>query len=80
MRYNDKLLAVTRFIEDNFDDPVELTIALGLSVEDFIRLLPDVLVSNYTKFYPTHDYTEEDAVEEDKIDFGTGEDWEDPET
>ena len=77
MRYNDKLLAVTRFIEDNFDDPVELTIALGLSVEDFIRLLPDVLVSNYSKFYPTHDYTEEDAVEEDQINYGTGENWED---
>lgn len=77
MRYNDKLVAVTRFIEDNFDDPVELTIALGLSVEDFIKLLPDVLVANYSKFYPTHDYTEEDAVEEDQEDFGTGEDWED---
>lgn len=77
MRYNDKLVAVTRFVEDNFDDPVELTIALGLSVEDFIKLLPDVLVANYSKFYPTHDYTEEDTVEEDQEDLGVGEDWED---
>lgn len=77
MRYNDKLVAVTRFVEDNFDDPVELTIALGLSVEDFIKLLPDVLVANYSKFYPTHDYTEEDAIEEDQADLGIREDWED---
>jgi hypothetical protein len=77
MKYADKLLEVTRFIEDNFDDPVELVIALGLSVEDIIRQLPDVLVANYTNFYPTHDYTEEDTVEEDETDDRTGEDWED---
>jgi hypothetical protein len=77
MKYADKLLEVTRFIEDNFDDPVELVIALGLSVEDIIRQLPDVLVANYTNFYPTHDYTEEDTIEEDETDDRTGEDWED---
>lgn len=77
MRYKDKLVAVTSFIEENFDDPVELTIALGLSVEDFINLLPDVLVANYNKFYPTHDYTEENTIEEDQADDGVGEDWED---
>ena len=77
MNYADKLLEVTRFVEDNFDDPVELVIALGISVEDIIRLLPDVLVANYTNFYPTHDYTEEDTIEEDEADLGTGEDWED---
>jgi hypothetical protein len=77
MKYADKLLEVTRFIEDNFDDPVELVIALGLSVEDIIKQLPDVLVANYTNFYPTHDYTEEDTIEEDETDDRTGEDWED---
>jgi hypothetical protein len=77
MNYADKLLEVTRFVEDNFDDPVELVIALGLSVEDIIRQLPDVLVANYTNFYPTHDYTEEDTIEEDETDDRTGEDWED---
>jgi len=77
MNYSDKLLGVTRFVEDNFDDPVEFIIALGISVEDIIKLLPDVLVANYTNFYPTHDYTEEDTIEEDEADLGTGEDWED---
>ena len=77
MKYADKLLEVTRFIEDNFDDPVELVIALGLSVEDIIKQLPDVLVANYTKFYPTHDYTEEDTIEENETDDRAGEDWED---
>jgi hypothetical protein len=77
MNYADKLLEVTRFVEDNFDDPVELVIALGLSVEDIIRQLPDVLVANYTNFYPTHDYTEEDTIEEDETDDRAGEDWED---
>jgi hypothetical protein len=77
MNYADKLLEVTRFVEDNFDDPVELVIALGISVEDIIRLLPDVLVANYTNFYPTHDYTEEDTIEEDETDDRAGEDWED---
>lgn len=80
MNYSDKLWAVTRFVEDNFDDPVELTIALGLSVEDFIRLLPDVLVSNYSNFYPTHDYTEEDENEIDEANLGLGEEGEDSET
>jgi hypothetical protein len=77
MNYADKLLEVTRFVEDNFDDPVELVIALGISVEDIIRLLPDVLVANYTNFYPTHDYTEEDTIEENETDDRAGEDWED---
>jgi hypothetical protein len=77
MNYNDKLFAVKQFVEENFDDPVELTIALGLTVEDFIRLLPDVLVSNYSNFYPTHDYTEEDTIEIHQEDIGIGEDWED---
>ena len=75
MNYNDKLWAVKQFVEENFDDPAELTIALGLSIEDFINLLPDVLVANYTKFFPTHDYTEEDAPEEDEADLGIREDW-----
>jgi len=42
MNYTDKLRQVKEFIEDNFDDPVELVIALGLSVEDIINLLPDL--------------------------------------
>jgi len=77
MKYADKLLAVTRFVEENFDDPAELVLVLGLSVEDFIRLLPDVLVANYNHFFTEHDNTEEDTIEEDKADSGVGEDWED---
>jgi hypothetical protein len=76
MNYDDKLWAVKLFVQENFDDPVKLVEALGMSVEDIINLLPDVLVANYTKFYPTHDYTEEDALEEDEADLGAGEDWE----
>ena len=76
MNYNDKLWKVKQFIEENFDDPVELTIAPGLSVEDFIQLLPDVLVANYNKFFEAYDDTEEDTVEDEPFDFGTGEDWE----
>ena len=76
MNYDDKLWAVKLFVQENFDDAAELVEALGMSVEDIINLLPDVLVANYTKFYPTHDYTEEDAHEEDEADFGFGEGWE----
>jgi hypothetical protein len=76
MNYDDKLWAVKLFVQENFDDAAELVEALGMSVEDVINLLPDVLVANYTKFYPTHDYTEEDAPEEDETNFGAGEDWE----
>lgn len=76
MNYNDKLFAVKQFVEENFDDPVELTIALGLSIEDFINLLPDVLVANYNKFYITDDNTEEDTVEEDEIHYRLGDEWE----
>ena len=76
MNYNDKLWKVKQFIEENFDDPIELTIALGLSVEDYINLLPDVLVANYNKFFEAHDDTEEDPSETESFDFGTGEGWE----
>lgn len=76
MNYNDKLFAVKQFVEENFDDPVELTIALGLSIEDFINLLPDVLVANYHKFYITDDNTEEDTIEEDEIHYRLGDEWE----
>ena len=76
MNYNDKLFAVKQFIEENFEDPIELTIALGLSVEDFINLLPDVLVANYHKFYITDDNTEEETIEEDEIHYRLGDEWE----
>jgi hypothetical protein len=76
MNYNDKLWQVKQFIEENFDDPVELTIALGLSVDDIVQLLPDVLVANYHKFFQTNDTTDEDTNEDEPPDFGTGEDWE----
>lgn len=75
MNYNDKLWAVKQFVEDNFDDPVELTIALGVSVEDFINLLPDVLVANYSKFFNDDD-TEEDTPKENEAYQRIGEDWE----
>jgi hypothetical protein len=76
LNYNDKLWQVKQFIEENFDDPVELTIALGLSVDDIVLLIPDVLVANYHKFFQTNDDTDEDLEEDEPLDFGTGEDWE----
>jgi len=79
MNYNSKLLKVKQFIEDNFDDPVELTIALGLSVEDFIALIPDVLVANYDKFFDDDDNTEEHPYQAQPNYSGSGEDWQEPE-
>lgn len=79
MNYSQRLLKVKQFIEDNFDDPVELTIALGLSVEDIINLLPDVLVANYDKFFEDDDNLEEYPRETEPYNFGSGEGWEDPE-
>jgi hypothetical protein len=76
LNYNDKLWLVKQFIEENFDDPVELTIALGLSVDNIVQLLPDVLVDNYHKFFQTNDTIDEDTEEDEPIDAGTGEDWE----
>jgi len=76
VNYNDKLWLVKQFIEENFDDPVELTIALGLSVDNIVQLLPDVLVDNYHKFFQTNDTIDEDTEEDEPPDFGTGEDWE----
>jgi hypothetical protein len=76
LNYNDKLWLVKQFIEENFDDPVELTIALGLSVDNIVQLLPDVLVDNYNKFFQTNDTIDEDTEEDEPIDAGTGEDWE----
>lgn len=71
MNYNDKLREVTEFIEENIYDPTDLIIALGLSVEDIINLLPDVLVANHSKFLNHED--EEDTDNE------FGESWEDSE-
>jgi hypothetical protein len=79
MNYSSKLLKVKQFIEDNFDDPVELTIALGLSVEDFIALIPDVLVANYDKFFDDDDNTEEYTYQAQPNYSGSGEDWQEPE-
>ena len=76
MNYNDKLWQVKQFIEENFDDPVELTIALGLSVDDIVLLLPDVLVANYHKFFQTNDDTDEHIEEDEPPNLGVGEDWE----
>jgi hypothetical protein len=76
MNYNDKLWQVKQFVEENFDDPVELTIALGLSIDDIVLLLPDVLVANYHKFFQTNDDTEDELEEDQSPHSGTGEDWE----
>lgn len=76
MNYTDKLRQVKEFIEDNFDDPVELVIALGLSVEDIINLLPDVLVANYTNFFDDDDNFEEPTFEDEPHNFGSGATWE----
>jgi ABC-type Fe3+-hydroxamate transport system substrate-binding protein len=80
MNYNDKLRLVKEFVEENFDDPVELVIALRLSVEDIITLLPDVLVANYHHFFEEDDNLEEYQTKTQPLDFGSGEGWEDSET
>jgi hypothetical protein len=74
MNYNEKLWKVKQFVEENFDDPTELVVALGMSVEDFINLVPDLLVANYHKFFETNDDYETDETE--PFDLGFGEDWE----
>ena len=76
MNYNDKLWNVKQFIEENFDDPVELTIALGLSVDDIVLLLPDVLVANYHKFFQTNEDSDNDIEEEDVLNYDDETDWE----
>jgi hypothetical protein len=78
MNYHDKLLKTTQFVEENFDDPAELIIALGLSVEDIINYLPDVLVANYKKFFEADENIDEDD-QDHEADIGVGEDWEEPE-
>lgn len=74
MNYNEKLWKVKQFVEENFDDPTELVVALGMTVEDFINLVPDLLVANYHKFFETDD--EDETLEDEPFDFGDGEGWE----
>jgi hypothetical protein len=74
MNYNEKLWKVKQFVEENFDDPTELVVALGMTVEDFINLVPDLLVANYHKFFETNDDDETDETEPFDLEFG--EDWE----
>jgi hypothetical protein len=78
VNYHDKLLKTTQFVEENFDDPAELIIALGLSVEDIINYLPDVLVANYKKFFEADENIDEDD-QDHETNIGVGEDWEEPE-
>jgi hypothetical protein len=78
VNYHDKLLKTTQFVEENFDDPAELIIALGLSVEDIINYLPDVLVANYKKFFEADENIDEDD-QDHEANLGVGEDWEEPE-
>jgi hypothetical protein len=74
MNYNEKLWKVKQFVEENFDDPTELVVALGMTVEDFINLVPDLLVANYHKFFDTDD--EDETTETEPFDLEFGEGWE----
>ena len=74
MNYNEKLWKVKQFVEENFDDPTELVVALGMTVEDFINLVPDLLVANYHKFFDTDD--EDETLEDEPFDLEFGEGWE----
>lgn len=78
MNYQEKLISAVHFIEENIDDPTELVAILELTVEDLVKLLPDILVKNYRKFI-VYDNTEEDPFEEDEEDDGVGEDGEEEE-
>lgn len=78
MNYQEKLISAVQFIEENIDDPTELVAILELTVEDLVKLLPDILVKNYRKFI-VYDNTEEDPFEEDEEDNGVGEDGEEEE-
>lgn len=78
MNYQEKLISAVQFIEENIDDPSELVAILELTVEDLVKLLPDILVKNYRKFI-VYDNTEEDPFEEDEEDNGVGEDGEEEE-
>lgn len=73
--YNEKLIRVTEFVEENFDDVGELVAVLGLTVEDVITLLPDVLVVNYGKFFNGTATIEEDE-ETESFDDGIRDPWE----
>ena len=79
MKYHDKLIAVTEFVQDNFYDASDLVTALGLSVEDIIKYLPDVLVSNHSKFFTDNDYSKEETAEKYKEYSRIGDSWEDEE-
>lgn len=78
MNYQEKLISAVQFIEENIDDPSELVAILELTVEDLVKLLPDILVKNHRKFI-VYDNTEEDPFEEDEEDDGVGEDGEEEE-
>lgn len=70
--YSEKLLLMTQFVEENFSSAPELVAVLGLTVEDIINLLPDVLVANYNLAYENETDEEEDWSLYD----GVGEEWE----
>lgn len=75
MKYHEKLIAVTEFVQENFYDASDLVEVLGLSVEDVIRLLPDVLVANYNEFFDYHDDTKEETTEGYEEYIRIGETW-----
>lgn len=79
MKYHEKLITVTEFVQDNFYDVSDLVTVLGLSVEDVIKYLPDVLVANYSKFFTENDYTKEEETEDYKEYSRLGDAWQNEE-
>lgn len=72
MKYRDKLIRVTSYVEDNFVDVEDVVQWLGISIEDVIKAFPDHLVRKYSEASESGSYTEED----EPPDIGLGEAWE----
>lgn len=66
MKYNDKLLVMKEWAEDNITDIDEACTYLDISLEDVLRCFPDKLVRAYNKTFPPDvDQNLEDEDEEE---------------
>lgn len=52
LNYNDKLLVMKDWVEDNLSEIDEACVYLDISLEDVLKCFPDKLVKSYNKTFP----------------------------
>ena len=55
LTYNEKLLAVTEWAEDNIDSVEGFAVMFDITLEDMLKCFPDAMVKGYKKVFITEE-------------------------